>query len=99
MIRNYFTIAWRNLIKSKAHSFINIAGLSVGLPCSLIILLWVQNERSIDAFHSKQLYTVYEQVYGNHKVGGTYNTPVVLADEMRKVVPEIEYAAGTGFGE
>ena len=99
MIKNYFIIAWRTLIKNKAHSFINIAGLSVGLTCSLMILLWVQNEQSIDAFHSSRLYRVYEQVYGNHQLGGSNNTPGVLADEIRKVIPEIEYATGMGFGE
>ena len=99
MIRNYLKVAFRSLLRNKAHSFINIAGLSVGLACSLMILLWVQNEQSIDSFHSNHLYRVYEQVYGNHKVGGTNNTPGVLADEMRKVIPEIEYATGMGFGE
>ncbi len=99
MIKNYLKVAWRNLVRNKAHSFINIAGLSVGLVCSLMILLWVQNERSIDSFHSNHLYRVYEQVYGNHKIGGTNNTPGVLADEMKKVIPEIEYATGMGFGE
>jgi len=101
MIKNYLKVAWRSLIKNKAHSLINIAGLSVGLACSLLILLWVQNERSIDAFHknSARLFTVYGVVHNNHKIGGTYNTPGILADEMKKVIPEVEYATGMGFGE
>ncbi|MGZ3873289.1 MAG: helix-turn-helix domain-containing protein, partial [Mucilaginibacter sp.] len=44
MFRNYLKVAWRNLVKNKTHSVINIAGLSVGLACSSLILLWVQNE-------------------------------------------------------
>ncbi len=101
MIKNYFKVAWRNLLRNKAHSFINIAGLSVGLACSLLILLWVQNERSIDAFHqnSKQLFTVYGVVHNNHKLNGTYELPGVLADEIKRRIPEVEYATGMGFGE
>ncbi len=45
MIKNYLKVAWRNLVRNKAHTFINIAGLSDGLACSLcLFLLWVQNE-------------------------------------------------------
>jgi putative ABC transport system permease protein len=101
VIKNYLKVAWRNLVGNKAHTFINIAGLSVGLACSLLILLWVQNEQSIDAFHKNgdRLFTVYEIVHNNHKINGTYNTPGILADEMRKVIPEVEYATGMGFGE
>lgn len=101
MIKNYFKVAWRNLLRNKAHSFINIAGLSVGLACSLMILLWVQNERSIDAFHknSDQLFRVYGKIYSNHKLSGTYDTPGVLSDEIKRRFPEVEYATGMGFGE
>lgn len=101
MIKNYLKVAWRNLLRNKSHSFINIAGLSVGLACSLLILLWVQNELSIDAFHknSNRLFTVYGVVHNNHVINGTYNTPGILADELKKVIPEVEYATGMGFGE
>jgi putative ABC transport system permease protein len=94
MIKNYFKIAWRNLIKNKSHSFINILGLSVGLACSLLILLWVQNELSMNDFHKNgnRLYTVYERQYYDHKIVGQYNTPGVLAEELKKQIPEIQYA-------
>lgn len=51
MIKNHFKIAWRNLIKSKSFSILNILGLSIGMACSILILLWVQNEVSYDKFH------------------------------------------------
>lgn len=94
MLKNYFKTAWRNLVKNKVHSFINIAGLSVGIACSLLILLWVQNELSIDAFHknSKRLYKVYEREYYNDNIDGNYDTPGPLADELKKVIPEVEDA-------
>jgi predicted permease len=101
MIKNYLKIAWRNLIKNKAHTFINIAGLSVGLACSLLILLWVQNELSIDAYHKNgdRLYSVYERQYYDNKVHGQYGTPGVLADELKKQIPEIEAASNLIYGD
>lgn len=60
MLRNYFLLAWRNLRAQKLYSFLNIAGLAVGLACFLVILLFVQYETSFDQFHQKkdQLYRV-----------------------------------------
>ena len=69
MFGNYFRIAWRNLIRNKAFSVINILGLTVCLACSVLILLWVQDERSVDNFHEqgKQLFLVYERQILNDK--------------------------------
>jgi putative ABC transport system permease protein len=94
MIKNHLKIAWRNIVKNKAHSLINIAGLSIGLACSLLIFLWVQNENSVDAYHANKLrlYKVYEREYYDHKIDGNYDTPAIMADELKKVFPAIEYA-------
>ncbi|OKS87615.1 ABC transporter permease [Mucilaginibacter polytrichastri] len=99
MLKNYFKIAWRNLVKNKSHSFINILGLSVGLACSLLILLWVQDELGMNNFHKNgnQLYTVYERQYYDHKIIGQYSTPALLGDELKKVIPEIQYAANEAW--
>lgn len=61
MIRNYVKIAARNLLRNKVFSFINIFGLALGLACSMLILLWVQDELNWDRFHPDvdQLYRVY----------------------------------------
>src|SRR5258706_13802052 len=53
MIKNYFKIAWRNLLKNKAFSFINILGLSIGIAVCFIIMLFVQDELSYDRFNKK----------------------------------------------
>src|SRR5688572_9832421 len=53
MYKNYFTIAWRTFLKSKGYSFINIAGLAVGLSACLLIGLYVKHELSYDRFHEK----------------------------------------------
>jgi putative ABC transport system permease protein len=99
MIRNYLKIAWRNLWRNKFFSTINILGLALGMACSILILLWVQNELSIDSFHAngQRLYSVYERQYYDNKVVGQYATPGVLAAEMKKVIPEVEYATNFGF--
>ncbi len=61
MFKNYFKIAWRNLIQGKAFSIINISGLAVGMAGAVLILLWLHNESSYDKFHEKKdrLYEVY----------------------------------------
>jgi len=94
MLKNYFNTAWRNLAKNKVHSFINLSGLSVGLACSLLILLWVQDEMGVDAYHRNdaRLYKVYEREYYADHIDGNDDTPGVLADELKKQVPEIEDA-------
>lgn len=94
MIKNYLKIAWRNLIRHKAHSFINLTGLSVGLACSLLILLWVQHEYSIDSFHTNgdRLYKIYEREYYTTHTDGNYDTPGPLSDVLKKDFPEVEEA-------
>ncbi len=54
MYKNYFKIAFRNLLKHKGYSFINIFGLALGMASCLLILLFVNNERSFDGFHQKK---------------------------------------------
>src|SRR5260221_7210054 len=94
MIKSYFKIAFRNLVKSKVFSLINILGLALGMACSLLILLWVQDERSVNNLHvnGPRLYSIYERQYIDHKTDGGFYTPGVLANEMKRVIPEIEYA-------
>jgi putative ABC transport system permease protein len=60
MFRNYFKIAWRNLWKNKVYSFINIAGLAIGMAACIVILLFVFYENSFDRFHSKNIYRLNE---------------------------------------
>jgi putative ABC transport system permease protein len=51
MFKNYFKIAWRNLMKNKIFSLINIIGLSVGLTCCMLIAVYLYNEVSYDKYH------------------------------------------------
>jgi putative ABC transport system permease protein len=54
MIHHFFQIAWRNLMKRKFYSFINIAGLAIGMACCVLITLYIQNELSYDQYHTKR---------------------------------------------
>ncbi|MES1217586.1 MAG: ABC transporter permease [Bacteroidota bacterium] len=70
MIRNYFKTAFRNLRRNKVYSFINIAGLSLGLACAMLIMLYVKDEVSFDRFH-KNISQVYRVVNKNIKPDGS----------------------------
>ncbi len=52
MLKNHIKIAWRNFIQHKWYSLLNLGGLAIGMACSILILLWVQNESSYDTFHT-----------------------------------------------
>jgi len=94
MIKNYFIIAWRNMVRNKAFSAINIAGLSMGVACSVLIMLWVQNEMAIDGFHVKgdRIFKVYEREYYADNTSDDYDTPGLLGAELKKTFPEVEDA-------
>ncbi|HXB44652.1 MAG TPA: ABC transporter permease, partial [Puia sp.] len=57
MFRNYFKIAWRNLVKNKVYSFINIAGLATGMAVAMIIGMWIYDETSANR-HFKNYQTL-----------------------------------------
>ncbi|MES1159980.1 MAG: ABC transporter permease, partial [Bacteroidota bacterium] len=99
MIKNFFKVAIRNLWKHKGYSFLNIFGLAMGMTCSLLILLWINDERSKNSFHvnADRLYSVYERQYYDGKIESGYYTPGVLPPEMKKVLPEIEMATSFGW--
>jgi hypothetical protein len=94
MIKSYFKIAIRNLWKQWGFSAINIAGLALGMACSLMILLWVKDERGVDTFHQngKDLYYIYERNTLGGKIESWYWTQGPLAEELKKEIPEIKAA-------
>ena len=53
MLKNYLKIVLRNIRRHKAYSFINIAGLTIGMTCVVLLFLWIQDELSYDKFHEK----------------------------------------------
>jgi putative ABC transport system permease protein len=101
MIKNFFKVAFRNLWRQKGYSFLNIAGLAIGMACSLLILLWIRDEEAVNNFHTKgdRLYSVYERQYYDGKIQSGHYTPGVLPDEMKKVLPDVEMSSGFDGGE
>jgi putative ABC transport system permease protein len=96
MFRNYLKTALRNLVRNKSFSAINLSGLALGMACSLLILMWVHDEYSMNAFHKNgdRLYSVYERQYYKDKVDAFHSTPGVLGDELKRIFPEVQYATG-----
>jgi putative ABC transport system permease protein len=95
MLKNYFKIAWRNLVKQKQFTVLNLVGLSTGLACLLLIYLWVNDELHVDKFNEKdnQLYEVVKkQTDGTGTVEIGRNTQGLLARSMAEELPEVEYA-------
>ena len=101
MLKTYFKIALRNLRKNIPFTVINISGLTLGLTCSILIFLWVKDEYSIDAFHKNgdQIYIVVSREYADNEINGTYDTPGLLADELPKVMPEVNLACAYSWNE
>lgn len=99
MIKNYLRIALRNLWKHKSFSAINLAGLALGIACSLLILLWVQDERGVDNFHanSDRLFYVYERNYMGDKLQTWYWTQGPLAEQLKKDIPEVQAATAISW--
>ncbi|MEP7143633.1 MAG: ABC transporter permease [Ferruginibacter sp.] len=95
MYKNYFKIAWRNIVRSKGYSSLNILGLAAGMAVALIIGLWVYNEYSYDKFLPgyQQLYKVQRNYNSNGDTLTFPTTSLKLADALRNQVPEIEYVA------
>jgi putative ABC transport system permease protein len=96
MVNYHIKTTWRHLIKNKAFSLINVTGLALGLACSLLIFLWVQDERHVDAdlAATKATYAVYERVFSEGKVETAHSTPGMLAVELKRKIPGIRYASG-----
>lgn len=91
MFINYLKIAFRNIIKHNIHSFINISGLALGMACSILIFLWIQNELSFDKFHEYindicQVPT--RQQYGSEIFIGS-GAPPALGPALKNDYPEI----------
>ncbi|MBS1936083.1 MAG: ABC transporter permease, partial [Bacteroidetes bacterium] len=101
MIKNYFKTAWRNIVKNKLFSFINILGLSLGIATCFIIMLYVQDELSYDRFN-KNADNIARIVFHANLNGGKTDESVVMppvAQVMKKDFPEVQDATRIrGFG-
>lgn len=94
MFRNYLLTAFRNLNRNKLFSIINIIGLSLGLACVMLIILYSKDEVSFDRFHEKgpQIYRVVNERIGPDKksLGTSGNTGMVQGPAFSSQIPEVE---------
>ncbi|MEQ1588269.1 MAG: ABC transporter permease [Cyclobacteriaceae bacterium] len=93
MLRNYLKIAFRSLWRSKAHSLINVLGLSLGIVCCILIALFVKDEWTFDTFHSKadRIYRVYvREDYGENQQFFNTVTPLPMGPALVDNLPDVE---------
>jgi putative ABC transport system permease protein len=100
MFKNYLIITVRNLFKNGFYSFINIAGLAIGITCSILILLWVADETSFDKFHPKadRLYQVWVNAAFNGKINSWTSVPLPTYEAMKTADSNIKRAVVTDWG-
>ncbi len=97
MLKSYFKIAFRNLIRHRVYSFINVMGLAVGMACAVLVMLWVRYELSYDEFH-KNADRLYRVVFTNpQKEFHGFYQPGPLAKYLKENFPEIEQS--TNYAE
>jgi len=91
LLWNYFKIASRRIRRHKSFSFINIAGLAIGMACTIVILLWVQSELSYDRFHEKKdsLFRVAAFISFPNRSGHSVIGPPPLAPALKEEFPDI----------
>ena len=104
MFKNYLKTAWRNLIRSKSFTIINIAGLAIGLACFMLIAVFAYNEFNYDKYsaNAKDIYRVNLSVTGNGDVAVYPMVDVAVAEGIKNAYPEVKAAArlsqaGTNF--
>src|ERR1700760_4641478 len=92
MLKNYFKTAWRNLLKNKTFSLINILGLSIGITCFMLIAVYVYDELNYDRYptEAKNIYRVNLSVTGNGDVAVYPNVDYAVGEGMKNAFPEIK---------
>lgn len=102
MIINHFKIAFRNFVRHKSFSVINISGLALGLAVFMLIMLWVQNELSYDSFNEDKERIAAVMINKKFDNGEIQTFPAVsalIAETMQKDLPEVQYATTTSWGD
>ncbi|HYK47863.1 MAG TPA: ABC transporter permease, partial [Parafilimonas sp.] len=97
MFSNYFKIAWRNLFRNKGFSVTNILGLTIGMTCTALILLWMQDELTYNKFHQNynNIYHLMANRDFNNQVFTDENMVLPFAQSIQQQVPQVKYAVVT----
>lgn len=97
MLKNYFKIAWRNLFRNKGFALTNLLGLSIGITCTILISLWVQDELTFDKFHTNysSTYKLLANRDFNNQVFTDENMVFPLSKELKEKIPQIKKSVVT----
>lgn len=99
MLKNFFLLTWRNLVRKKGFSILNISGLAIGMSAAIFILLWIQDETGFDNFY-KDKERIY-QVWNKYEIEGQIScwnvTPKVMGKYIQKDYPEVEQVARVNY--
>jgi putative ABC transport system permease protein len=92
MVKNYLKIALRFMLRQKGFSLINIAGLTIGITCSLLIILYIQDELSYDRFHpdAERIYRLGFKGVLEGKKFNSAETGILVAEGLEQDTQEIE---------
>jgi putative ABC transport system permease protein len=101
MIKNYFRVAWRNLLRNKMLSVINISGLAIGMAFAMLIGMWIRYETSFDTFHSHagRIALVMKHTLFNDQRNTQESTPMPLHFELKNNYPEVQRAIRITWSE
>jgi putative ABC transport system permease protein len=97
MIKNYFVIALRNLLKTKGFTSINISGLAVGMATAILIAAWIYNEVSFDRFHvnRKNIYQAWNRGMMDDQIQCWQNTPKILGPTLKNEFSDVKEVSRT----
>ncbi len=98
MHAHQFKVAWRNLKRHPGYSFINIAGLALGVAAGLFVLVYVGDELSYDRFHAKagRTYRLVQNIHVDDRIDSAVPGPAIQAPTLKQEFPEIESVARLG---
>ncbi|MBN9383861.1 MAG: ABC transporter permease [Chitinophagaceae bacterium] len=97
MLKDHLKLAWRNLVRNRIASLINIIGLSVGLATSIILILWIAHEYGMDSFHTN-LHAIHRLMLNQQRGGDIHTGDNVcgpLGPLLRQEIPELKYVVRT----
>src|SRR5215831_14400986 len=101
MLKNYFKTVWRNLTRNKGFTITNTLGLTIGITCTILIFLWVQDELTYDRFHTnyRNIYQVMANRNFKNQVFTDRNIIFPLVKSIEKGYPQIKNAVVTTYEE
>src|SRR5690606_26207156 len=93
MLKNYFKVACRQILKHRMTSFVNFTGLTIGMVAAFLIFIWVNNERSYDSYHPDASSIYRLTANANRYDMKSERTPYPLGDEIKEQIPYVTQLA------